>query len=385
MSRSQPERQGSLHEPLPAEFRPNAAQAGTGSGWPGEQDWEILSAAVRAEADAAALKEHYQLGERGFCGFVHDMARKCSLRQKPGEPGQREALATTESKEQGSQELPKPAQEKPESSTATEQSKPQAPQGSQRSSSAPHGVQGNPATDEPRGNVSEGLQPHKAVGSGVPEEAEPQPARRGYQKRKIWPDQPPIDPEKWSRMSIAEKKEANQALFRKCGYAGNRASLDRMAEYAALAPSTQKPLGAPAKPGASQGMLLSEPQGFQHGSSRDEGMGDDPSSDWMPSDSSDESDGGSGPHGLPQKTERQLVGHAKYLLERFNGECQSYETVTAEELLKAREAYIKRADRALHSLLRGSHAGEDELNKARELIKGPAAKYKRALQRFNES
>ncbi len=81
MSRSQPERQGSLHEPLPAEFRPNAAQAGTGSGWPGEQDWEILSAAVRAEADAAALKEHYQLGERGFCGFVHDMARKCSLRQ----------------------------------------------------------------------------------------------------------------------------------------------------------------------------------------------------------------------------------------------------------------------------------------------------------------
>ncbi len=73
----------------------------------------------------------------------------------------------------------------------------------------------------------------------VPEEAEPQPARRAYQKRKIWPDQPPIDPEKWSRMSIAEKKEANQALFRKCGYAGNRASLDRMAEYAALAPSTQ--------------------------------------------------------------------------------------------------------------------------------------------------
>ncbi len=126
-------------------------------------------------------------------------------------------------------------------------------------------------------------------------------------------------------------------------------------------------------------------QGFQHGSSRDEGMGDDPSSDWMPSDSSDESDGGSGPHGLPQKTERQLVGHAKYLLERFNGECQSYETVTAEELLTAREAYIKRADRALHSLLRGSHAGEDELNKARELIKGPAAKYKRALQRFNDS
>ena len=51
------------------------------SDWPDKQDWESLSAAVRAEANAAMIEEWYQKGEKSFCEFVQDMARKPSDRQ----------------------------------------------------------------------------------------------------------------------------------------------------------------------------------------------------------------------------------------------------------------------------------------------------------------
>ncbi len=116
-------------------------------------------------------------------------------------------------------------------------------------------------------------------------------------------------------------------------------------------------------------------------------MGGDPSLDWLPSDSSDDSGGDSGPLKWPllQKSAKDLVEQAEYLLERSGGETQGYETVIASQLLMVREAYIRRADRVLHSLLSRSHAGEDELNKARERIKGRAAKYELALQLFEDA
>ena len=111
-------------------------------------------------------------------------------------------------------------------------------------------------------------------------------------------------------------------------------------------------------------------------------MGGDPSLDWLPSDSSDDSGGDSGPLKWPllQKSAKDLVEQAVR-----GGETQGYETVIASQLLMVREAYIRRADRVLHSLLSRSHAGEDELNKARERIKGRAAKYELALQLFEDA
>ena len=118
-------------------------------------------------------------------------------------------------------------------------------------------------------------------------------------------------------------------------------------------------------------------------------MEGDPSNDqyWMPSDSSNESGDDSGPLEWPplKKSKAWLVGHAQYLLEKSQGEPRSYKAETALQLQMAREAYIKRADSALHSLLSGSHAGEDELNKARELIKGQAAKYALQCQLFSDA
>ena len=75
-----------MPEASPSEFRPKTRATGMTSGWPDEQDWESLSAAVRAEADAAIIEEPpstewYQKGERSFCEFVHDMARKHSSTQ----------------------------------------------------------------------------------------------------------------------------------------------------------------------------------------------------------------------------------------------------------------------------------------------------------------
>ena len=71
------------------------------------------------------------------------------------------------------------------------------------------------------------------------------------------------------------------------------------------------------------------------------------------------------------------------MLEETRGELHSYMEAAAHELLMAREAHIKRTEKALNNLFSGHHAGADDISKAREFVKETAAAFELAQLRFD--